>query len=81
MSFLALKCFKTDCNDNMTLYSDEGTLSRHFEYAGARVSAIEAKSETSEEINQNRPFFSKNVVLGSKEGSKSNFDFTNSSRK
>ena len=32
----------------MSLFLDEGTLSRHFKYAGARVRAIEAKSEASE---------------------------------
>ena len=44
----ALKCFKNDFNDNMSSYSDGGTLSRYFEYAGARARAIEAKSEASE---------------------------------
>ena len=45
--FFALKSFKTCYNDNMRLYSDRGTLSRHFEYAGAHARAIEAKSEAS----------------------------------
>ena len=47
LSFFALKRFKTCHDDNMSSYSDRGALSRHFEHAGVRVRAIEAKSEAS----------------------------------
>ena len=77
-SFFAHKSSETIYIQNLVYVSVKGPLGGHFEYIGARVRLIEAKSETSEKIGQNCGDLAnilKNVVLGYKKGSNPNFDF------
>ena len=45
MSFLSKYPSKSDRNGNMTIFLGKDALYRHFEYTGARVRLLEAKSE------------------------------------